>query len=221
MQEPHEQRQQQLDASPKGSPSEGGSLAESSPSLQAPREHDPALADEEQESKSAIQDHIKRMQGLVGRSGEGGLPKKPFKGTPKAQRIKGEEDARNSEEKARLSKKKLALLKRPAAADTAKAPKAAKTPTAKAPKTAKTPMGAAKAPKVAATPKKVSLAFPGVEKREPLHYGQSVVYFSPGRYRVLVKRGDRVDWPFNHAAMGARAAWREVCKFLQKANPTL
>ena len=64
-----------------------------------------------------------------------------------------------------------------------------------------------------------ALAFPGDKKRAPLVYGKSVVYFSPGRYRLMKTKGDRVDVAFSHKLKGARVAWHNVCIELRKLNP--
>ena len=49
------------------------------------------------------------------------------------------------------------------------------------------------------------LAFPGEKRREKLVYGKSVVYFSPGRYRLMKTKGDsrslsQVQWSPNCVA---------------------
>ena len=67
---------------------------------------------------------------------------------------------------------------------------------------------------------KGTLAFPGTAKRPPLHFGESVVYFSPNRFRVLMKKTDRVDKAFGFAA-GPREAWRQVVNLLYECNPEL
>ena len=66
-----------------------------------------------------------------------------------------------------------------------------------------------------------ALAFPGDKKRAPLVYGKSVVYFSPGRYRLMKTKGDRVDVAFSHKLKGARVAWHNVCIELRKLNPNV
>ncbi len=63
------------------------------------------------------------------------------------------------------------------------------------------------------------LAFPGDKKRPRLEFGKSLVYFSPGKFRVMVTHGDRVDKCFSHKACGIRVAWDRVCQELRRANP--
>ena len=75
------------------------------------------------------------------------------------------------------------------------------------------------APATIAQKGKHALAFPGEKKRPPLTYGKSVVYFSPGRYRLMKTKGDRVDVAFPHKLTGARVAWRNLCIELRKLNP--
>ena len=64
-----------------------------------------------------------------------------------------------------------------------------------------------------------NLNFPGEGKRPPLHYGRSVVYFSPDRYRLMKKVGDRVDFPYPYKATSAREAWRQIVAELRRLNP--
>ena len=66
---------------------------------------------------------------------------------------------------------------------------------------------------------KHALAFPGEKTRPPLRYGKSVVYFSPGRYRLMKTKGDRIDHAFSHKLKGARVAWHNLCMELRKLNP--
>ena len=75
------------------------------------------------------------------------------------------------------------------------------------------------APTTTAQKGKPALASPGEQKRKPLTYGKSVVYFSPGRYRLMKTKGDRVDIAFSHKTTGARVAWRNLCIGLRKLNP--
>ena len=75
------------------------------------------------------------------------------------------------------------------------------------------------APATTAQKGKHALAFPGENKRPPLTYGKSVVYFSPGRYRLMKTKGDRVDVAFPHKLTGARVAWSNLCIELRKLNP--
>ena len=75
------------------------------------------------------------------------------------------------------------------------------------------------APATTAQKGKHALAFPGEKKRPPLTYGKSVVYFSPGRYRLMKTKGDRVDVAFPHKLTGAREAWSNLCIELRKLNP--
>ena len=77
------------------------------------------------------------------------------------------------------------------------------------------------APTTAAQKGDKALAFPGEKKRAPLVYGKSVVYFSPGRYRLMKTKGDRLDVAFSHKLQGARVAWHNVCVELRKLNPNV
>ena len=52
-----------------------------------------------------------------------------------------------------------------------------------------------------------------------MNFGKSVVYFSPGRYRLMETKGDRVDRSFSYKIMTPREAWRQVCAELHKINP--
>ena len=111
----------------------------------------------------------------------------------------GTPKAKGLREKARLSEVSQAspkVLKKPAAL---KRPAAADAPRA--------PKGA--------------LPFPGTAKRPPIHFGGSVVYFSPNRFRVLMKKTDRVDTAFHVGAMDPREAWRQVVNLLYECNPEL
>ena len=68
-------------------------------------------------------------------------------------------------------------------------------------------------------PKPSSLGFPGKAKRPPMMYGKSVIYFSPKRFRLMRKRGDRVDVAFNYGATRtAREAWTELRKEVLRIN---
>jgi hypothetical protein len=69
--------------------------------------------------------------------------------------------------------------------------------------------------KVTANP----LAFPGTGKRPPLHYGNSVVYFSPDRFRLMATKGDRVDTAYAYKICSSREAWTALCKELKRLNP--
>ena len=127
--------------------------------------------------------------------GSGGEETKPkFPGTPKVHRV--------SPGSARAER----TMKRPAAAATPKKTLPKKTTTPK---------------KKTTTPEKNILAFPGTAKRKPLEYGRSVVYFSPGRYRLMACKGvDKVDKGFSHKGVaGPREAWRKLVKELRRLNP--
>ena len=68
-------------------------------------------------------------------------------------------------------------------------------------------------------PKPSSLGFPGKAKRPPMMYGKSVIYFSPKRFRLMRKKGDRVDVAFNYGATRtAREAWTELRKEVLRIN---
>ncbi len=62
-------------------------------------------------------------------------------------------------------------------------------------------------------------AFPGTEPREPLVYGQSKVYFSRGRYRMLEHQKDRVDVAYSYKCTDPKEVWGRVVKRLMELNP--
>ncbi len=145
-----------------------------------------------QEAASKIGCHIQRMRDIV--------------------QGKAEAFDEESEEDEDAAKVKKRIVKRPAAAPSAATQK---TVSAKAP--LKKP---AAAPNIAAKIKGcIPLAYPGEKKRPPLQFGKSVVYFSPGRYRVMLTKGDRVDKSFPYLAIGSREAWEQVCTCLRRVNP--
>ena len=111
-------------------------------------------------------------------------------GSPQEETFQINTESKKNKEKARLSESSK-VLKRPAAA-------------------LKKPAAAAAAS---------GLSYPGTDKRPPLHYGNSVVYFSPNRFRVMVKKTDRVDKAFTYTSVEPREAWREVVKLLRESKP--
>ena len=63
------------------------------------------------------------------------------------------------------------------------------------------------------------LKFPGTGKLPKLIYGNSVVYFSPGRYRVMRNKKDIVDKAFSYQVESPKKAWTKVCADLRRVNP--
>ena len=161
-------------------------LAQHEAPTQIPNDEKLVLA----QPKTAIQMHLKRMQGLVGAKEEDSNNKKhkTFGATPKAKK-----HLEKTNPTTPPKTKKTNVLKRPAAKTTT----------------------------TTTTPRKDSLAYPGAVKRGPLHFGKSVVYFSPTRFRVMVTKGDRLDIAFNHNLHGPRHAWNEVVQLLKESNPDL
>ena len=185
-------------------------LAQHEAPTQIPNDEKLVLA----QPKTAIQMHLKRMQGLVGAKEEDSNNKmhKTFGATRKAKK-----HLEKTNPTTPPKTKKTNVLKRPAA-------NLEKTNPTTPPKTKKTNVlkrPAAKTTTTTTTPRKDSLAYPGAVKRGPLHFGKSVVYFSPTRFRVMVTKGDRLDIAFNHNLHGPRHAWNEVVQLLKESNPGL
>ena len=63
------------------------------------------------------------------------------------------------------------------------------------------------------------LRFPGEGKREKMLYGDSIVYFSDTRYRLMKNSSDRVDVCYSYKTKSAREAWAQVVKELRRLNP--
>ena len=63
------------------------------------------------------------------------------------------------------------------------------------------------------------LKFPGTGKLPRLIYGNSIVYFSPGRYRVMRNKTDIVDKAFSYRVDSPKVAWKKVCAELRRVNP--
>ena len=63
------------------------------------------------------------------------------------------------------------------------------------------------------------LNFPGTGKKPKLIYGNSIVYFSPGRYRVMRNKNDIVDKAFSYLVDTPKKAWKKVCAELRRVNP--
>ena len=63
------------------------------------------------------------------------------------------------------------------------------------------------------------LKFPGIGKLPKLVYGNSIVYFSPGRYRVMRNKTDIVDKAFCYRKETPKKAWTKVCAELRRVNP--
>jgi len=66
---------------------------------------------------------------------------------------------------------------------------------------------------------KASLDFPGSGKRKPLTYGNSKIYFSPDKYRLMEKLSDKVDKQFSHKACDPKEAWARLAKRVRTLNP--
>ena len=157
------------------------------------------------EAKAKILDSIKKWRAVVGGASVD-PPKKAA--APKAKATKAKATKKVSTGKTKAKKAKTT-----------------KATEARAMKTTTKKVAAAKTKKIAKKKAAVlkttasSLVFPGVGKRVPLHYGKSVVYFSPNRYRLMKRMGDRVDKGFEYKACSAREAWRRVAKELKALNP--
>ena len=178
----------------------------------------------DQDATSSISEHIVAMKQLLnspttmdnelapegepcngGDADAGGGAKPKFPCTPKVQKHLMAQAART------------ATMKRPAAAAEKETMKnLTTTPKKKTLKETKcSPL------KCTSLPKNV-LAFPGTERRGPLQYGTSVVYFSPGRFRLIPRKGiDKVDKAFSHKTSCPREAWRNLCKELHRLNPSV
>ena len=63
------------------------------------------------------------------------------------------------------------------------------------------------------------LRFPGEGKREKMLYGDSIVYFSDKRYRLMKHYSDRVDVSYYYKTKSAREAWAELVNELRRLNP--
>ena len=63
------------------------------------------------------------------------------------------------------------------------------------------------------------MEFPGTGKLPKYIYGNSVVYFSPSRYRVMRNKNDIVDKAFSYLVDTPKKAWKKVCAELRRVNP--
>ena len=63
------------------------------------------------------------------------------------------------------------------------------------------------------------MRFPGTGKLPKLIYGNSIVYFSPGRYRVMGDENDIVDKAFSYLVDTPKKAWMKVCAELRRVSP--
>jgi hypothetical protein len=165
----------------------------------------------QQEPKAAIADHIARMKGLVGGKCDDDAPSETEQYETPAKKAK--KNAKQPSTKKDASKKFPMTTKVKKHIDKHKRVEK-KTPM----KTMKRPAAASSASgKVAKATN--PLAYPGDKKRKPIYYGNSIVYFSPNRFRLMMKKGDRVDVAYSHISFGPRVAWDKLCKDLRKANP--
>ena len=64
-----------------------------------------------------------------------------------------------------------------------------------------------------------SLEFLGTDRRPPLIYGTSKVYFSKDSYRLIQQMGDRCDVNFSFKSKDPKEVWKMLAMRLKELNP--
>ena len=64
-----------------------------------------------------------------------------------------------------------------------------------------------------------SLEFPGTDRRPPLIFGRSKVYFTKNSYRLMEQMGDRCDVSFSFKTKDPKEVWKVIATRLKELNP--